>query len=260
MLEKLEELKQEKETIENIIKLRRIRHAEQIEEIKADYANKISDKTGTLVLTDEFIKELNEKFENGLEQEFGKQTKIVDLKIEIANKEKEIQEQSKIVADKKKEIEDAENEINHEVIKQYFSKEGLYEQPMDRSHIEALKLELETLQNKLNGLEQEKDELYVKLEALEPSNKKEKTEEGTELEGTKPEGTKTEGTKTEGTEPEEIEPEGIELEGTELEGAEPEGTELEGTEPEGTEFGNPLREIGININKNGSSISITRRI
>lgn len=177
MLEKLEELIQEREVIENIITLRRTRHAEQMEELKADYADKISNKTGALIMNDSLVKELDEKFENGIQEEFGKRTEIIDLKIEIANKEQEVENQSKLVADKKKEIEKAENEIEHEIIRQYFSKEGLSEQPIDRSHIEELKVELEALESKLGDLEKQKDELYAKLEVLEPTQKEEKVEE-----------------------------------------------------------------------------------
>lgn len=173
MLEKLEELIQEREVIENIITLRRTRHAEQMEELKADYADQISNRTGALVMTDALVKELDEKFENGIQEEFGKRIETVDLKIEIANKEREVEDQSKLVADKKKEIQKAENEIEHEIIRQYFSKEGLSEQPIDRSHIDALKVELEALESKLGELEKQKDELYAKLEILEPTKKEE---------------------------------------------------------------------------------------
>jgi len=176
MLKTMEELENEKKVIENTIQLRRERHAEQMEEIKADYAEKISEKTGALVLTDRYIKELEENFEKGLSEEFDKPLEIIDIKMQIVNKEKEIEEQNKLIADKKAEIENAENEIDHEVITQYFSKEGLSEQPIDRSHVEEMKKELEELNKELGKLDEENKDLYIHLEKLEPTDKSLKAE------------------------------------------------------------------------------------
>lgn len=176
MLKTMEELENEKKVIENTMQLRRERHAEQMEEVKADYAEKISEKTGALVLTDRYIQELEENFEKGLSEEFDKPLEIIDIKMQIVNKEKEIEEQNKLIADKKAEIENAENEIDHEVITQYFSKEGLSEQPIDRSHVEEMKKELEELNKDLGKLDKENKDLYMYLEKLEPTDKSLKAE------------------------------------------------------------------------------------
>ena len=172
MLKNLEDLKQEKQVVENIIKLRRDRHAEQMEELKSDYADKTWQATGSVVMTDTYIKELDEKFEKGLTEEFGQQLESIDtkmqmeadnLKLQIA---KEIEEKEKLVEDKKVELENAQNEINHQVMMQYFSKEGLSEQPIDRTHVEELKIEIEKLSTELEGLGKQKEEIYARLEEL----------------------------------------------------------------------------------------------